>query len=308
MNQFPGNCTFAFTIFDDTDSSTVETVGPVYRLLTEIGVRTTKSVWPLPCSPEGRFFGSTLQDREYLDWIRNLKKDGFEIALHNVRNHDATRDDVCHGLDEFERLIGELPRCHANHAENRDNMYWGPTRLTSRTSRCMYDLATRWRYEGRFCGHVEQSPYFWGDLCRQHITYVRNFVFGEINLDGIGAAVPYHDPSKPFVKYWFSASEGRNVTHLCNLLCERNQDQLAAQGGVCIVYTHFADGFVEHGKLNAQFEYLMRKLARKNGWFVPTATLLDYLRARHPQNDMNGSQIARLEKRWLLHKLRNGFG
>src|SRR5205823_10352546 len=121
-----------------------------------------------------------------------------------------------------------------NHAFNRDNLYWGAARLTSRWSRLIYDLATRWRYEEYSRGHVEHSPYFWGDLCRQHITYVRNFSFGEINLDGIGAAVPYYDPSKPFVNYWFSASEGGNVTRLCKLLSERNQDQLEAEGGVCI--------------------------------------------------------------------------
>ena len=70
--------------------------------------------------------------------------------------------------------------------------------------------------------------------------------------------------------------------------------------------TVFALDFVEHGKLNTRFEYLMRRLARKNGWFVPTSTLLDYLRARSPQSDINASQLAALERRWLLHKLRIG--
>ena len=33
MNRFPNNKSFAFSIFDDTDSSTVESIQPAYRLL-----------------------------------------------------------------------------------------------------------------------------------------------------------------------------------------------------------------------------------------------------------------------------------
>ena len=38
---------FNFSIFDDADNGTVENTAPVYRLLEELGLRTTKSVWPL---------------------------------------------------------------------------------------------------------------------------------------------------------------------------------------------------------------------------------------------------------------------
>ena len=42
MSRFPQNNKFAFAIHDDTDLSTVETVLPIYRLLEEIGMCTTK--------------------------------------------------------------------------------------------------------------------------------------------------------------------------------------------------------------------------------------------------------------------------
>ena len=45
--DFPEGRKFAFTILDDTDDATVENVRPVYDLLTELGFRTTKTVWPL---------------------------------------------------------------------------------------------------------------------------------------------------------------------------------------------------------------------------------------------------------------------
>jgi hypothetical protein len=305
--RFPGERKFAFTVFDDTDNSNVENIGPVYRLLTELGMRTTKSVWILPCSSQAPFGGATLQDCAYLDFIRNLKQDGFEIAIHNVRNYDATREEVRCGLDEFDRLTGELPRTHANHAFNRDNLYWGSGRLNGEWSRRVYRLATHNRYDGRFTGHVEGSPYFWGDLCQRHITYVRNFVFGEINLNCIGAAVPYRDPAKPFVNYWFSSCEGANVAAFCDLLRESSQDYLESESGISIVYTHFAEGFVENGRVNPRFEFLLRRLVRKKGWFVPVSTLLDFLRPLSPRDAEGASRLARsLERRWLVHKLRFG--
>jgi len=306
MYQFPGKHRFAFTIFDDTDHSTLENTRPVYNILRQLGLRTTKSVWPLSCVPNAPCAGSSLQDREYLEFIRGLREDGFEIGLHNMRNEGSNRDVIRHGLEEFERLVGYLPRSHSNHSCNRDNLYWGPERISNGLARWTYDLSTRWRYEESFAGHLENSPYFWGDLCQQYITYVRNFVFDEINLAAIGAGVPYHDPKKPFVNYWFSASEGGNLRRFCNLRCELNQDKLEAEGGVCIVYTHFGYGFVEHGQLNARLEYLMRRLAKKNGCFVPTSTLLDGLRGSSPGREIVPSYLAKLERRWLLHKFRLG--
>src|SRR3954468_16726619 len=129
MHRFPGNKRFAFTIYDDTDLSTVENVRPIYELLTGLGMRTTKSVWPLATVPEGRHGGSSLQDAEYLRFVLKLRDLGFEIALHNVRNHDSTRETIDAGLEEFRRLIGYYPRVHANHSRNRDNIYWGAARF-----------------------------------------------------------------------------------------------------------------------------------------------------------------------------------
>src|SRR5580698_5679034 len=104
MHKFPGDKRFAFSIFDDTDLSTVGNVYPVYRLLAELGIRTTKSVWPLASVNEGWHGGSSLQDAEYLRFVLALKEQGFEIALHNVRNHDSPRDLIASGLEKFREL------------------------------------------------------------------------------------------------------------------------------------------------------------------------------------------------------------
>ena len=244
MSRFPGGKRFAFSVFDDTDGATADNITPVYYLLAQLGMRTTKSVWPLESVPEGRIGGASLADPAYLEFIRGLSRGGFEIALHNVRNHGSERSLIADGLRRFEQSLGHMPRIHCNHSTNRDNIYWGAARLSGLLPRLAY-LAAHLRSRRRFDGHVQGSPYFWGDLCREHITYVRNLTFNTINLDTVNPTMPYHDPRRPYVNYWFSSSDGADCARFCDLLTEANQDALAQAGGVCIVYTHFASGFTE---------------------------------------------------------------
>ena len=44
---WPDNKRFAFTVFDDPDSQTLEASQAVYGFLRDRGFRTTKGVWPL---------------------------------------------------------------------------------------------------------------------------------------------------------------------------------------------------------------------------------------------------------------------
>jgi hypothetical protein len=57
--------------------------------------------------------------------------------------------------------------------------------------------------------------------------------------------MPFHDPDRPFVKYWFASSEGPSVQTFNETLSEANQEKLEAEGGACIMYTHFANGFLQ---------------------------------------------------------------
>jgi hypothetical protein len=72
------------------------------------------------------------------------------------------------------------------------------------------------------------------------------------------------------------------------------------------MYTHFAHGFVDGGRLVPRFVELMERLARKDGWFVPASELLDYLLAHRPDPVLTRAQRAALEWRWLVHKIRYG--
>jgi hypothetical protein len=302
MNRFPENKRFAFAIHDDTDLSTIDNVAPIYRLLAELGMRTTKSVWPLASVSAGRHGGASLQDPDYLSFILELRDKGFEIALHGVRNHDATREVVERGLDEFYRLIGDNPRIHANHACNLENIYWGEARFNR--LRPLYKVAASFTNGQRFEGHIPESPYFWGDICRDRIDYVRNFVFREVNLNRVNPTMPYRDPLRPLVKYWFSSCYGPDARSFCQTISEAKQEQLDAEGGICIMYTHFACGFVKDGRVEVRTEQLLRRLARRQGWFVPVSTLLDFLRSERGDATITPAEYGSMEQRWALDRCR----
>lgn len=305
--DWPDGKRFAFTIVDDTDAATLQNVRPVYDLLADLGLRTTKTVWPFPPVGIPKHGGQTLQDPDYRDWILGLQEQGFEIALHGAADEPSERPVVQRALECFREVIGHDPRMHVNHDHQTEGMYWGDARLDG-AWRLIYRAANGVaRQDRRYEGHRPDSPYFWGDLCRDRIEYVRNFVYDDINTLKQDPMMPYHDPRRPYVNYWYSGSNGAAIGPYLTLLAEENQDRLDAEGGACIVYTHFAVGFVEDGRLNPRFAQLMRRIASLQGWFVPASTLLDYLRRRPGWSPRaEPAMLRRMQRQFIVSRLRSG--
>ena len=305
MTLWPDHKGFAFTIFDDPDSQTVEAGREVYAFLKDCGLRTTKAVWPIRGSGQPSDHGATCDDPDTVPWLQRLQADGFEIAYHNATSHTSDRSETIRGLERFAALFGNYPQTMANHYYCDEGIYWGDDRLTG-INRAVYNVLTRGKNHGRFAGHVPGHPYFWGDLCQQRIEYVRNFVFADINTLKACPYMPYHDPTRPFVNYWYAASEGSNVSTLTRCIRESEQDRLEEEQGACIIYTHFGHGYFDGRRLNQRFRSLIERLSAKNGWFVPVTTLLNFLRQRKAEAAITAEQRTRLERRWLLHKIRFG--
>jgi hypothetical protein len=167
----------------------------------------------------------------------------------------------------------------------------------------MYKVALTCKGGRSVEGHKQSSAYFWGDLCLEKIDYVRNFVFQEINLDRVNPTMPYRDPARPFVKYWFSSCDGADLSRFCGAISEANQELLEAQNGVCIMYTHFACGFVKDGRVDPMASQLLRRLAKRPGWFVPVSTLLDFLRQKRGAPPIPPAEFASMERRWAWQAL-----
>jgi hypothetical protein len=303
--SWPQGKRFAFTIFDDPDGQTFAVTQAVYGFLSDLGLRTTIAVWPSEPRREPNSGGETCANPRYLKYLRQKQKDGFEIAWHNATPHTSNRQETREGLDHFRDYFGHNPVSMANHY-NGEAIYWGPDRLSG-MRRKIYSLITRRKTVAQHFGHVEGHPCFWGDFCRENILYCRNFTFSDINTLEACPWMPYHDPDRPWVNRWFASTDGAHRPDFCRAIDEAKQDRLEAQGGACILYTHFGHGFVDQkGILNPDFVRLLRRVSRKNGWFVPVRVILDHLAAKRGIFSMNERARTALERRWLAEKIFRG--
>ena len=302
--EFPDGKRFAFSILDDTDDTTVENVKPIYGLLEELGFRTTKTVWPLDC-PEGSrlyFAAQTLRDKPYLEFVHGLAKKGFEITWHCATMESSERGRTIEGLESFHREFGFYPKVHCNHGQNRENIYWGRKRYQSALVRTLARLV---RVAGtpEFSGEVESSPYFWGDLCQRHFTFVRNFTFYEINVLKCCPYFPYRLRSTPFVNYWFPTSDAPDVEAFNRLLTRDGLDTLCQESGVSIISTHLGKGFCKNGQPNRQTADILRYLATLPGWFVPASDILGFLMAANRHAELGAVDLMKLELRHAADRM-----
>lgn len=303
--EWPEGKQFAFTVFDDTDRGTMDNVPVVYEMLQDLGFRTTKSVWPLRGSGTPVCGGDTLEDAPYRKWILQLQDEGFEIGYHMATYHSSPRSDTIRGLDRFKEILGHDPMTMANHVGCQENVYWGAERFRGPT-RLLYNLLTRFKHRNISEGHVRNSRYFWADLCRNRVRYVRDYAYRNINSLRACPLMPYHDPTKPFVRAWFSSSQGSTVQAFNHTIRECAQDRLEEMGGACIMYAHFGFQFSRDGSVNPEFQRLMKRLSTKNGWFVPAATLLEFLEQRNGLPSLTHRQRQLLALRWLASKTLSG--
>lgn len=298
--KWPLNKEFAFTIIDDTDNSTVENVKPIYEYLISKNLKTTKTVWIYPS--RNHFIGQTIQDTDYLEYLLEIEHEGFEIQLHNVGSGDFKRNEIIQGFDIFKKTFGRYPTLHINHSFNKDNIYWGYKRFGTilRFFVKLFKGNTR-----RFYGDETGSDYFWGDLSKEHIKYIRNRVFNGINTLYYDPQMPYIEKNKKFSNYWFSSSDGHTVEEFNNLISKENIDKLINENGLCIIYTHFACGFLEpNGEINRTFKENMDCLSSQNGWFAPASEILDHLlNCRGKEYNPDFFYVNLLDLKWLVGRI-----
>jgi hypothetical protein len=295
---------FAFTFCDDTDFATLENVRPIYDLLEDLGLRTTKLVWLSEGDLTGKNAGDTCENREYADWLVSIKNKGFEIGIHNVASSSSTRQQIETGIEKYKLLFGSFPRVHCNHTGCLDNLYWGDARLSG-WRRLLYKYWVRNKNGGSSLGHLEHDPHFWGDICRKNIQYVRNFTFDSVNTLRCCPQMPYHDTSKPYVNYWFAATNASSPKYFRQNFSLESIDELVEDGGLCIAYVHFGTGFYREGRFDDHFLTIANYISRQNGWFAPVSEILDFI--RHAQTsdprEISTFDRQRLELRWMVDKL-----
>ncbi len=307
MIEFPGGKRFALAIVDDTDDATVENVSPIYELLAQLGLRSTKTVWPTACDEGGgSFSGSqTLENKDYLAFAKDLQAQGFELTWHGPTMQSSTRERILAGLSRFRDVFGTFPHMHINHAGNRDNIYWGVHRFDDPMLRFL--LRRVYKAEDSE-GHIEGSPYWWGDRCVEHVIYARNLTFNGLDLRRVNPTMPYRDPRRPLVPFWFSAVDAGSAEDFAHVLRSNQQEKLERAGGFSILATHFGRGFVRNGQVVPEVRKCLTELSARNGWFPNAGELLDWLRTRNGANTLPAFEWRRMQWLWardvVVRKLR----
>lgn len=297
---FPDGKRFAFTIIDDTDVATLANVRPVYDVLHDCGMRTTKTVWPFRWHGSNSSFADsdTLEEPAYLAFVQELAARGFEIASHGATMESSERAITEAAHTRFVECFGVVPAVYANHSYNREGVYWGLDRID--------DPALKWLFKslngqkaGYFQGHQLNSAWWWGDLCLARHRYVRNLTFNDLNVLKHNPSMPYHDPTRPYVRWWFSAADAEDCAEFITQITRERVDQLESEGGVCILATHLGKGYSRDGKVDARVTDALRDLSRRPGWFVPVGEILEWLRLQRGGDEgLPAAEWRRMQWRW----------
>ena len=231
---FPDGKNFAFTITADPDGSNLEESKKIYEYIADIGMRTTIAIWVkdpkrstgIPDIETNQNHGDSCESVEYLKYMQNLQQKGFEVALHTVTSGNDKREDTIEGYELFKKYFGSYPSINIMHSTNLENVYWGKKVVNNSIARLFIRIgATRSMIP--FSGEDPKSKYFWGDVLKEKTKYVRLWGTSDINTLKFNPSMPYYDPQKPYVNYWFSFSDGWTVEIFNDLLKKENIKKLS---------------------------------------------------------------------------------
>lgn len=300
--HLPENKLFAFTIIDDTDDAYFENIKPVYDILFENGLKTTKTVWVYPPRDVSQSKGDCLEKNDYLGFIKDIHSKGFEIGLHNVGSGDYKRPEIIAGLNEFNLKLGFFPHLHVNHSYNKDNIYCGNKRFSFPIN---YLVKTLYRQYDNFSGEDPQSEYFWGDYHKKHIRFSRNYEIDDINTFKKLPYMPFKDKAyDKYSNFWYGSTFAPNPWMFNKIITKSSIDKLEEENGICILYTHLGY-YMQKGILDTGFikmiEYIGRK---KKGWFVPVSDILNILINQRKMNSKSDDYLPpAFKKRIEIHSL-----
>ncbi len=299
--KFPNGKKFIFTIVDDTDDAFCDKIKPVYDILYKNGLRTTKTVWVKPVRDPKFSKGDSLENPDYLDFILDIKKKGFEIALHNVGSGDYKRSEILDGLNQYKEILGQNPGLHINHSYNPDNIYCGSKRFSFPLNMIVKKMYSQYN---AFYGEVKNSKYFWGDFHKKLIKYSRNYEIDDINTLKRNPYMPYSDKQyEDYCNQWYSSTFASNQWMFKKMVNKKSIDRLEKEGGVCILYTHLGYYF-KKGKVDPHFKQAIEYLGqKKNACFMPVTEVLNLLQENKIKNNIPEYMPFWFKKRIELHSL-----
>ena len=145
------------------------------------------------------------------------------------------REDVIRGLQTFKETFGYAPSVYICHSHNAEHPYWGEQQYRSTIAKLATWFLYRFKRE-EFFGHDPSSEYYWSDICRKTIRYMRLYRTRHPNVLKKNPHLPYHQFDKPDVLFWFSGT-GEDY-ELLERITPRVLDKLAREDGAIIHYAH----------------------------------------------------------------------
>ena len=270
-----------FAIVDHTDGASLEGVRIVYDFLDSLGLRATKTVWAfepegpsgIPPLPASVLRGVTLETRAYREYCAELVRRGFEIALHGASAGNNRRDRTLAAFERLERELKTGARTYVCHAKNAENPYWQARAVDRSPLRWVMKLVAS---RHRCSGEIPTSPYFWGDVCRERVRYVRLFRTAQLNTLAANPSMPYFEREKPYVRGWFTMTD----RSLGDATRPEALAMLSHENGLCILRQHLArHADPESWSVRPGFEAAMRRLRGAPDLWVDTAgAMLDRLK------------------------------
>lgn len=278
--RWPYPYKWAYGMTDDTNGSTLECFRTVYEYCIARGIWPTRTVWTQRASRRCGIRnnqepkkGMTLEDAKYREYCRELNERGIEFALHDVSSGNNVREDVIRGLETFKATFGYDPSIYICHAHNAEHPYWGEEQYRSPIARRLARLFYRFKPE-EFSGHIPTSPYYWSDICREKIRYLRLYRTRHLNVLRKNPRLPYHQYDKPDVRFWFSGNA--EDYELFQRVSPGALDKIAREDGAIIHYAHTSlfldpDGKTESG-LRPEVESALDLIGKRTDCWSPRVT------------------------------------
>lgn len=306
--MYPNGAEFAFTILDDTDDTTLVNGPPVYDVLRDYGLRTTKTVWTFDVPHEQRGIyhaGETLETPDYLQWVQQLEREGFEIAFHNASMASSNRETTIRALDHLSTAFQRPVRLHCNHGQNRENLHWGAARYQSLPVNLLARLRDGSAGARAYQGEVAGSPFYWSDIANRRISYIRSMAFCRLDGLHIPPYRPFKDTAKLLQPVFFNTADAPDCRAFNQLVTKSSIDELRRNAGWAIVSTHLGKGFCTQGKVDDTFVATIKHLSSLSGWFVPASELLDFLVEQNGCRPIGSMERLRMESAHVIDRLRS---
>src|SRR5579871_350986 len=142
MMHWPDGKTFAFTIFEDSDFQTPARAAAVYDFLADLGIKTTKGVWPGHANipPDERRV--TCLDADYLKWTGD-PSNGDSKSAGTARRRSRQRVKRPRPAGALSRAFRPSAHFHCGALRLSRKYLLGPGRLSGRAPPWLYRRSRR---------------------------------------------------------------------------------------------------------------------------------------------------------------------